>query len=123
MAQTVDKLKVARAVVAKIQEDEKLQAVQSRDILGLDSPNKISIKGTEKKYVPDIIAFNNEGITIYEIVMDDEAITSEKWHILSLYARNKNGNLYLVVPDFLRERIKNEIRKNEINAGIIYFNT
>ncbi len=122
MEQKIDKTKVARAVVAKIEEDWDTSTIKSKHIVGFEHPNPLSIKGKDEKYTPDIIASHKHGTSVYEIELDD-TYTVDKWKIFSLYARKNNGNLFLVIPDYLRKSVKETITENKINAGIIYFNT
>jgi hypothetical protein len=121
MAQTLDKTMVTRAVIIKIEEERKPKKIKTKHVLGYDSPNKISYKGKEEGYTPDIAAVFDNGTNVYEIELN-KTMPVEKWRILSLYARKNNGNLYLVVPDYLKEPIKEEIKDKDISAGVIYFN-
>ncbi|MFO7657966.1 MAG: hypothetical protein R6W78_12965 [Bacteroidales bacterium] len=122
MEQAIDKTMVTRAIISKIQDERKPKKIKTNHVIGYDSPNKISIKGRNKEYVPDIAAVFDNSISVYEIELN-KTMPFEKWRLLSLYARENNGNLFLVVPDFLTEPIKEKIKEKEINAGIIYFKT
>jgi hypothetical protein len=113
---------VTKAVISKIQDEdipEKIKAIHMKEF---ETPDKISVKGKNVGYTPDIEAFFKKEVKIYEIELDKK-MPVEKWRLLSLYAKKKNGNFYLVVPDYLRGPVKDEIRKNDISAGIIYFQT
>ncbi len=118
----IDKTMVARAVISKIQDETKPEVIKAKHIKEYDMPSKISIKGENNGYIPDIAISFKEKTHVYEIELDKKMAT-EKWRLLSLYAKKNNGNLYLVVPDYLKEDIKKEIQDNNINAGLIYFNT
>jgi hypothetical protein len=122
MAQTLDKTMVTRAVISKIEDERKPKAIKAKHVIGYDSPHKVSIKGKEQGYTPDIAAVFDNSTMVYEIELN-KSMPVEKWRVLSLYARKNNGNLYLVVPDYLKEPIKEEIKEKDINAGVIYFNT
>jgi len=113
---------VSRAVIKTIQEERNPNTIQAAHVKGYDSPGKISVKGVDEEYVPDIAAIFDNSTTVYSIELN-ESMHAEKWRVLSLYALKCKGNLYLVVPDYLKESIKEEIKEEEINAGVIYFNT
>ena len=90
--------------------------------MGYETPNKILVQGNDEGYVPDIAAFYDDETVVYEIELN-KAMPIEKWKSLSMYARNNHGRFYLVVPDYLKEDVKTEMKENEVNAGLIYFNT
>jgi hypothetical protein len=122
MEQTIDKTMVTKAIISKIQDEnmpEKIKAIHLKDY---DTPDKISVKGKNIGYTPDIEAFFKKEINVYEIELDKK-MPVEKWRLLSLYAKKNNGNFYLVIPDYLRGPVKDEISKNDISARIIYFET
>lgn len=120
MGQSIDKTMVTRAVISRILEGKKPSKIKAKHVLGHDTPKIISIDGKTKGYVPDIEAFYDKKTIVYEIELDKE-MPIEKWKLFSLYARNNNGSLYLVVPSFLKKSIKEEIKENDISAGIISF--
>jgi len=122
MAQTLNKTMVTRAVIMKIEEERKPKAIKTKHVIGYDSPNKISLKGKDEEYTPDITAIFDNSTSVYEIELN-KSMPIEKWRLLSLYARKNKGNLYLVVPDFLKDPIKEEIEDKQINAGVIYFDS
>lgn len=122
MEQAIDKSMVTRAVISKIEEETKPNKIKAKHVKGYDSPAKISSKEKNEEYVPDITAFYDTTTTIYEIELKEE-LSVDKWRLLSLYAKKNNGNLFLVVPDYLKDNVKREIKDKDINAGIIYFNT
>jgi len=118
----VDKTTVTRAVVQKIQNDTSPERIRTTHLKGFDDPETIYIKGNEKGYKPDIVAINKNGINVYEIELSDQ-MPVDKWRLFSTYAQKNNGNLFLVVPDYLKETIKREIQDNEIHSRLIYFDT
>lgn len=122
MKQTIDKTMVSRAIVTKIKEDRDPLNIQAKHIKGFGMPEKVKIKGNEDGYTPDIAAVYDKETHIYEIELSKD-LTTDKWQLLSMYAKRNNGNFYLVVPDYLREPVKKELDSKDINAGIIYFNT
>ncbi|HBH49536.1 MAG TPA: hypothetical protein DDX98_12890, partial [Bacteroidales bacterium] len=74
----------------------------------------------EISHIPDIeVSYENE-THLYDIVLDKKEATG-RWKLLSQYARKNNGNLYLVVPEKIKDAIKKSISENDINAGILFF--
>jgi hypothetical protein len=122
MRMSIDKTMVARAVIAKLEEERNPRLIKAKQVKGYDVPAKIVFHDQKEACIPDITAIYDEETIVYEIELD-HSFPVEKWKQLSHYAQQKNGNLYLVVPDFLRDVIKKAIQEKEINAGIIYFDT
>lgn len=122
MTQSIDKTLITRAIISKIQDETKPLKIQAKHVLGFDSPNKISLKGQDEGFVPDIAVIYEKKTIVYEIELN-KTMPVDKWHLLSLFARKHNGSLYLVVPEYLKNPIKKEISENEINAGVIVFQT
>ena len=122
--QNVDKTMVTKAVITKIQGDFKPQFIKAQHVNDYNDPDTIYVKGskTEKGYKPDIIASKGEQINIYEIELDDK-LPVTKWRFFSNYAREHNGEFYIVVPDYLKEDVKKEIQDKDIYSGLIYFKT
>lgn len=121
---SIDKTMVTRAVITKIKNDWNPELIKALHIKGYDEPEKIQIKGNKKErgYKPDILALNESQTNIYEIELNKQMPVA-KWRLFSNYARENNGNLYIVVPDYLKEDIKKEIKEKEIFSGLIYFET
>ena len=117
-----DKTMVSRAVISKIQDDRNPDMIKAKYINRFKDPDTIYRKKNEIGYKPDIIAFNKDNINIYEIELDDK-MPLDKWELFSAYARKNNGNLYLVIPDYLKEKIKAKVKKENILTGLIYFDT
>ena len=118
----INKVMVTRAVISKIEEDKKPKEIKAQHIVGYDNPDKIAIKGKAEGYTPDIAAVSDHETSIYEIELERN-ISIDKWRTFSLYARKKNGNLFLVVPDYMKETVKKEITDSKIKAGVIFFDT
>ncbi|MDF1550947.1 MAG: hypothetical protein P1P88_24200 [Bacteroidales bacterium] len=122
MEQTINKTMVTRAVISNFKEDKIPKTIRAKHLKGFDTPEKVSKEGEDSGYIPDIEAVFDDETIIYEIELDKTMLV-EKWELLSSYARDKNGNLYLVVPDYLKDTIVKEIKDKDVNAGIVYFNT
>lgn len=118
----IDKTMVARAVIIKIKDDKKADVIKAKYIQGYDDPDIIGNKGNDKGYKPDILTSKGNETNIFEIELDDK-MPVNKWRLFSEYAQKNNGNLFLVVPDSLKESIKNEMQKHKINSRLIYFET
>jgi hypothetical protein len=120
----IDKTMVTRAVITKIKNDWNPQMIKAQHLKDFNDPETIYIKGNKKErgYKPDIIALNETQTNIYEIELNKQMPVA-KWRLFSNYARENNGNLYIVVPDYLKEEIKKEIQEKDIYTGLIYFET
>jgi hypothetical protein len=119
---TIDKTLIAKAIISKIQENEEHENIKVKDLKEFKSPNKITYKGDNNGYIPDIEAIVDKKLHVYSIELNNH-IHTEKWRLLSLYAKKNDGHFYLVVPDFAKDEIKNEMVENNISAGLIYFET
>jgi hypothetical protein len=95
MTQAIDKTMVSRAVISKIENEMKPAEIRAKHVLGFESPHRVSLKGNEKEYIPDIAAIYDKSMSVYEIELNKN-IEVEKWRLLSLYAKNNKGNLYHV---------------------------
>lgn len=122
MLQGIDKAMVSKAVIAKIKEETEPNTIKAKHIADMETPNKISLKHENEGFVPDIAAEYNKQTSYYEIELEDD-FESNKWRLFSLSAKNNNGSFFIVVPDFLKEKVKNKLDENDINAGLIFFNT
>jgi len=118
----IDKRKVARAMIQKIKQELAPQEIRTSFIAGYTPPEKIGVKGKEQNYEPDIEVKYNKGTSIYAIELDDD-LDINKWRLMSLYARKNNGILHIITPDWLRQSVTEQLENEEINAGLIYFNT
>jgi hypothetical protein len=120
--ENVDKKMVARAVIQKLQDEGSPKEIKTNYLAGFKSPERVMIKGTDVVFIPDIVADYGKETCLYEIELSDD-IETDKWKWFSLYAKKNNGNLYLVIPNWLRKPVKQKLNEQHINAGIIYFNT
>lgn len=122
MKNALDKTRITRAVITRIEEERKPKSIHAKHVTGYEMPAKVMIRGKKDGYVPDIEVEYDKETTVYEIELQKE-MQVDKWRTFSLYAKRFNGNFYLVVPDYLKEPIKKEIEEKEINAGVLYFAT
>ncbi len=122
MIENPDKIMIARAVISKIENEGAPGKIEAHDLNDYETPRKISLNNQSNGYIPDLaVYYNNDNVmNLYEIELGDN-IDIEKWRLMSSKARKNKGCLFLVIPDNLRERVKNELKSNGINAGIIYF--
>jgi len=122
MSKNVDRTMLVKAMISKIMDDANPDAIKAKNISDYEMPGKIILDDTGETYIPDIVIRKNDSTSLYEIQLE-KPLPVNKWHNLSVYARQKNGNLYLIVPETIKESVKKEIKQNQINAGIIYFTT
>lgn len=123
--QNYSKRVIAQAVVQRIEDTREPNEIKTKHLKGYSSPSIIKLKD-EKENVemlyPDIIAEYENETHLYEIELD-ENVDYQKWKFMSLYANQKNGNLYLIIPDFMRNKVKKSLNDNKINAAILYFDS
>jgi len=118
----IGKEMVVNAVIENMLEKKEPEEIKTPFIDKYKSPSGLKIKSTNETFVPDITAKFGESSNLYEVELDDD-FQVNKWKLFSIHAKKKNGNLYLIVPDWLRESVKKELTDQNISAGIIYFNT
>ncbi|NBC83032.1 MAG: hypothetical protein GVY19_06580 [Bacteroidetes bacterium] len=83
---------------------------------------KIVWKDNDEGYTPDIVVeFDNDTKNIYEIELDED-LNIDKWKLFSMYARKHKGEFFIVLPDWIMEKVKDEIKQNNIsNVHLMYF--
>ena len=118
----IDKTLITRVLINRLKENEEPREIKAKHIQEFENPDKITVEGKTAAIVPDLIAIYEKKTQIYQIQLGKD-LPIESWEILALYAKENNGNFYLVVPDVIKEQVKKKIIKNHINAGIIYFQT
>jgi hypothetical protein len=118
----VSKKLLTKVLVDKIKSDREPLEIRAQHLQEIKSTEKIVPSGTTNGFYPDIAVKYDKESHIYEIELDDEPKVG-KWKLFSLHARKHNGNFYIVVPDWLKDNIKQQLSKENINAGLLYFNT
>ncbi len=118
----IDKAAIIRAVITTIESEKEPQLFETRYTGKYGTPEKIKLKDGNREFIPDLAVHYDAQVDLYEIELEDK-IDVEKWRQMALYAKNLKGHLFLVVPDYLCEKVKNKIKTSEINMGLIYFNT
>ncbi len=122
MEQHIDKNAVIRAMISVIEDDGEPDKIFARDLDEYEDPKNITGKDESRGFVPDMAVYYDEAVDIYEVEISGE-INIEKWLDLQSYARKHNGNLYLVVPDVVMDKVKKVLKRNNIGVGLLYFNT
>ncbi len=122
MVDNIDKTMLARAVISKIEDKGKPIKIEARDLKEYDTPIKIFSKRKKSAFIPDLAVYYYDELNLYEIELE-EKIDTEKWELMSLHTQKYKGHLYLVVPDYMKEKVKKELKKRKINAGLLYFDT
>jgi hypothetical protein len=118
----LNKSVISRAVISFINEEEAPDVLHAKHIKDYESPRKVKLKGKDFGFTPDIAVYYKNVANFYEIELKKPK-TSVKWRLFSLYARNNNGNLFIVVPDYLKDDIKKEVEDKDINADVLFFQT
>ncbi len=118
----IDKETIVNALIDNLLEEKHPEEIKTSYIDKYENPAKLKIKGSDEAYTPDVAVSFGDSSNLYEIELDDN-FQINKWKLFSLHAQKRNGNLYLIVPEWLRDSVKNELTSQKINAGIIFFNT
>lgn len=118
----MNKEEIVNAVIENLLEKKHPTEIKTPHIEKYASPVKLKIKDSEEVFTPDITAQFGDSANLYEIELDDN-FQVNKWKLFSFHAKKRHGNLYLIVPDWLRESVKEVLTNQNINAGIIFFNT
>jgi len=122
MPDNVNKPLVIKAVISEIQNKNQPLRIEAKGLESFASPPKLRLKENDREFIPDLVVHYDKHADLYEIEMKDH-MDIEKWRQMLLYARKLKGHLFLVVPDFLCQKVKFELEKNTLNAGLICFNT
>lgn len=114
---------LTKVLVEKIESERNPKEIKTQHIKKYRATDKIAPKGKkEEGFFPDIVVSYDEESHIYAIELDEKP-KFEKWKLLSHHAKNNNGNFYLVVPDWLKDNLKEKLKEQNINAGLLYFYT
>lgn len=116
----INKIMIVRAVISKLKEENKPVKIEAKDLAEYESPDKIFSRQLNEDVIPDIAAHYKERINLYEVELNND-LNIEKWKLLLAYAKNQKGHLFLVVPDYMKEKVKRELKEHDFNAGLIYF--
>lgn len=122
MRQKINKSMVSRAIISKIEDERNPKEIRTNHVVGYKSPIEVSDEQSNNEFTPDIAAIYENETIVYEIELEKE-MPIKKWQTLSKYVRKYNGSFYLVVPNTLKELVKNKLEENEVNAGVITFAT
>lgn len=114
-----DKSMIARAVdILKSRGFENIRA----DVGELERPSRLTKKGSDVEFTPDLTALLKDGQCYFEIVRNskkDKSRLIDKWSLLATMARLKNGNFFLMTPHGKMNYAQKLIRENRIVAEII----
>ena len=84
----IDKTMVARAVISKIQDESNPEHIKAKYIKEFEVPGKVTIKGRDGGYAPDIAAEFPKVTDVYQIELNND-MPVDKWRLFSLYAKKK----------------------------------
>ena len=117
-----DKSTILRVMIQDIEKKKHPMEIKTDHLENYNSPGKLTLKGKSGIHKPDMVVVFDKETHLYEVELDKK-MKPDKWKLYSLYARKNHGNLYLIVPDWLRDPVKERLKEENINAGLIYFNT
>jgi len=118
-----NKTTLTRVIISKVLDGKNPETIKAAHVPGYENPDKVFDTDSDKAYVPDITASIDNQTHIYEIELENKNMPVDKWKLFSNYARKRNGNLVLLVPDYIRQDVKKELSNSNIPAGLIYFDT
>ena len=116
----INKEMIVNSVIDNLLEEQEPEEIKTPYISKYESPSKLKLESTNETFVPDIIATYKDSSNYYEIELDDD-FKINKWKLFSIQAKKRKGDLYLVVPEWLKESVKNELINQNIPARIIFF--
>ncbi len=122
MKREINKSMVSRAIIIKLEKERNPNEIRTNHLTGYNSPIRIPKENNDEGYTPDITAVYDNETIIYEIELSQK-MPVDKWRSFSKHAKEHKGSFYLVVPNNLKDNVKSELKKNEVNAGLITFNT
>lgn len=112
---------IANVMLEEIEKDKPAK-IETELFKNFKIPEKIVLKEKNTGYTPDIKVVLDDGkINLYEIELE-EKYDIEKWKLYSVYAKRSKGDLYIILPDWMLDQVKNTLVQNEIkNVNLIYF--
>ena len=86
-----------------------------------DEPARLTMKGQDKAFIPDITAMKNGGKYYFEIAdrTEDQAEIVGKWKLMATLAEMKSGDLRIFVPYGSMKYTTEILEKKNIKAEII----
>src|SRR6056297_2336462 len=106
MQTNVDKVKVVKAIISKVEDEKEPYRIEVKDLNEYKTPEKILHRDKKDGFIPDVVVYYKEKVDLYEVELKNES-SLLKWNLMTLYAKSKNGHLFIVVPDYLKDDVKN----------------
>ena len=118
----INKKTIVQAVINQINGDSKPAKIETNYFTGYSSPERLTTGDDKAGFVPDLVVQYKGESSLYEVELDED-MEIDKWLLFSKVAERKNGDFYIVVPDWLKDQVKTKLSENKIVAKILYFNT
>lgn len=109
-----------KAVVAYLV-DQGFNDVRTREDKD-NAPKGIAWKGNERGFKPDVVAMNHGTTYIFSVektITGSSDLMKEKWKLFSEYAKQKDGEFYLVVPSRKKRVTHRLLDQENINARVL----
>jgi hypothetical protein len=118
----INKKYIVQALINRIEKENEHGKIKTSLVDGYAEPEKIVKKENAKEgYIPDVISETNGKTDLYEVEMNDQEYSVEKWRLFSQYSIQSKGSLNIVVPEKQLDSIKSILKENKISARIIYY--
>ncbi len=93
------------------------------ELKGYPKPRKLSYKGNQKGFYPDVVAEFDAKTDVYcvepKLRKSDLPEVIGKWILFSMEARKRKGEFYLVVPEKSRDEFDEIVTSKMIRAEIL----
>ncbi len=117
---SLTKEQIAQSLIARLEEQTDDLRIETPLLEDYNSPDKIVQNSTNKTYHPDIMTVGNGETSIYEIELNQN-MNSEKWRIMSMFTKLRNGEFYVIVPEPYLSKAEEVIIENNIkNIQLMY---
>lgn len=116
----LNKTTIISALIEQLTEETNPVDIRTDYITKYEQPDKITSNKTENEFIPDLEIIYDDAIHIFEIELD-EKISIKKLKLFSSYCKSKNGNLYLVVPEWIKSVAVEKLEKSDIDLDIVEF--
>ena len=112
---------ILEALIDEIMNNSETEPELKTNIIGgYKKPQKIRKSGSENSFIPDLVVERDNRSDCYSIEFD-ENLDKQKLQILYAFARQNNGDLFVVLPEDKKKEIKDKLVDCQVSANIIKF--
>ncbi len=117
----ITKKDVAIALIENVMDENPKVEVKTDHLVNYETPDKIVLKDSSKSFMPDVTIAREDSQNFYQIELNNH-FEVDKWQTMAKMAQHQNGNFYLILPENLKEIAKENLKKQNVNGHILYFN-